>query len=119
MPLKKRCLETTPWDICDYLESEEDIAIYLNEIIKLDDPRLLQVALGDVARARGMTAVAKEVGASRESLYRSLSEDGNPLFMTVSRVLRAFGLGLRVVPLEGGGPATPGALAAGAPGDAS
>lgn len=100
----RRKLKTYPWDVCDDLKTEEDITAYLNAVIELDDPGLLQAALGDVARARGMSAVAKEAGVNRESLYRSLSEDGNPLFQTVNHVLRALGLTLCVVPLAADSP---------------
>ena len=88
-------VETSSWDVAEHLDSEEDVVAYLNAVLELDDPTLLQKALGDVARARSMGKLADEVGMSRESLYRSLSLSGNPYFQTVCRVLN--GLGLRFV----------------------
>lgn len=80
------------WDASEYLESEEDIATYLNAVAEEGDPVLLQAALGDVAKARGMTNIAKEAGVSRESLYKSLSAAGNPSFQTIAKVSNALGL---------------------------
>ena len=85
-------VNVSAWDVSEYLETEEDIAAYLNAIAEEGDPALLQAALGDVARARGMTSIAKEAGVSRESLYKSLSANGNPSFQTISKVSRALGL---------------------------
>ncbi len=84
----------TPWDASEYLESEEDIIAYLNAALEAEDPALLQVALGDIAKARGMTSIAREAGVGRESLYKSLSADGNPSWKTLSKVLSALGLRL-------------------------
>ena len=64
---------------------------YLNAAIADGEPRLLQAALGDVARAYGMTRLAREIGVRRESLSKSLSEDGNPSFQTIGKVVRALG----------------------------
>ncbi|MET0377505.1 MAG: addiction module antidote protein [Spongiibacteraceae bacterium] len=79
------------WDAADHLQSEEDIALYIDACLDEDpgDGSLLRVALGDIARARGMTQVARDSGLSRESLYRALSADGNPEFSTVWKVMRA------------------------------
>lgn len=79
------------WDAADQLQSEEDIALYIEACLDEDpgDGSLLRVALGDIARARGMTQVARDAGLSRESLYRALSADGNPEFSTVWKVMRA------------------------------
>lgn len=82
------------WDPSEHLESSEDIAMYLNAALEHDDPALLQAALGDVAKARGMGAIAKEAGVGRESLYKSLSVDGNPSWQTVTKVLSALGMHL-------------------------
>ncbi|WP_175953651.1 addiction module antidote protein [Schaalia sp. Marseille-Q2122] len=84
----------TPWDASEYLESEEDIIAYLNAALEAEDPALLQVALGDIAKARGMTSIAREAGVGRESLYKSLSADGNPSWQTLSKVISALGLRL-------------------------
>lgn len=88
----------TPFDTADYLRSEEDIRIYLRVTIEEsgDDPAALVQALGTVARARGMTDLAKKTGLTREGLYKALGDDGNPSFSTVCKVLKAMGLRLRI-----------------------
>lgn len=86
---------TRPWDATDYLETEEDIVAYLEAAFEDGDPRLVAAALGDVARAIGMTKVAREAGLGRGSLYKALSADGNPEFATVLKVMRALGLRLQ------------------------
>jgi len=95
-------LETTKWDSAEYLKSREDIAAYLEAVFEDGDPSLIAYALGQVARAEGMTQIAKEAGLSRESLYRSLSADGNPEMATVLKVLSALGLRLAVEPIVSG-----------------
>ena len=91
-------VNVTAWDASEYLEAEEDIAAYLNAVIEEDDPALLQAALGDVAKARGMSSIAREAGVSRESLYKSLSTTGNASFKTISKVSRALGLQMSFTP---------------------
>jgi probable addiction module antidote protein len=71
--------------------------MYLEEIIE-SDPDMLVVALGDVARARGMTELAEKTGLARESLYQALSENGNPTYNTIRKVLDAFGVRLSIKP---------------------
>ena len=93
-------VSVTDWDASEYLETEDDIAAYLNAVMEEGDPTLLQAALGDVAKARGMTSVAKEAGVSRESLYKSLSVSGNPSFQTISKVSRALGLQMSFAPAD-------------------
>ena len=78
--------EITDYDTSEYLENEQDIIAYLNAIAEYDDPALMQAALGNVAKARGMTQIAKDAGVGRESLYKSLSKDGNPSFQTLAKV---------------------------------
>jgi probable addiction module antidote protein len=85
---------THPWDITRYLETDEDVAAYLDAALEEDDPALFAAALGDVARAKGMTVIARESGLGRESLYKALSTDGNPEFATVMKVVRSLGLRL-------------------------
>ena len=80
----------------DDLKTDEDIALYLNEALKYDDPNILQAAMRDIARAKGMTSIAEKSGISREALYRALRENSRPEFNTVFQVLKAFGLRLRV-----------------------
>jgi len=93
---KKTTTETHPWDITRYLDSEEAIAAYIDAALDEDDPALLAAALGDVARAKGMTQVARETGLGRESLYKALSSEGNPEFGTIQKVVRSLGLKLHV-----------------------
>ena len=91
-------LEMTKWDVVDHLKTDEDIAYYLEAVFEDGDPALITAALGDVARARGMTQLAKDTGLAREALYRSLSAEGRPEFTTVLKVMKAFGLRLAAVP---------------------
>ena len=87
------------YDTADYLETEEDIAAYLSAILEENDPSLLTAALGDIARARNMSQLARSVGMSREGLYKALSGTGNPAFSTISKVANALGLQIRMEPL--------------------
>lgn len=80
------------YDTADYLKSEEDIAAYLDACVEDGDPALIAAALGDIARARNMSQLARETGLSREGLYKALSGDGNPSFATVLAVAKALGL---------------------------
>ena len=89
-------IRTSPWDAADHLESDEDIVAYLEAAFEDGDPALIAAALGDIARARGMTKVAADAGLGRESLYKALSPNGNPEFATVLKVMQALGLVLRV-----------------------
>ena len=85
-------LKTKPFDPAKYLDSPEAVATYMTEALETGDPAFVADALGVIARARGMTEVAREAGVSRESLYRALSAEGNPEFGTVMRVAQALGL---------------------------
>lgn len=86
----------TRWDSAEYLKTEEDMANYLDACMGEagDDPAFIAKALGTIARARGMTQVARDAGLSRESLYRALSGEGNPEFETILKVVKALGLKL-------------------------
>jgi probable addiction module antidote protein len=86
----------TRWDSAEYLKTEEDMANYLDACMEEagDDPAFIAKALGTLARARGMTQVARDAGLSRESLYRALSGEGNPEFGTILKVVKALGLKL-------------------------
>lgn len=88
--------QTAPYDVAEHLRTPVEMAAYLDAWLSEapDDVSGIARALGDVARARGMSLVAKEAGLSRESLYRALSPDGNPSFATVLKVARALGLRL-------------------------
>ncbi len=92
--------KTRPWDAADHLEDLDDVVAYLEAAFEDGDPRVIAAALGDVARSRGMSAVAAKAGLGRESLYKALSGDGNPGFATVVGVMNA--LGLRLRPLGAG-----------------
>lgn len=85
----------TKYDTADYLDNPEVIAAYLNEALASNDAALITAAIGDVARAKGMTAVAKATGTSREHLYKALSADGKPEFATVMKALGALGIHLQ------------------------
>lgn len=93
-------IETTKWDTTRYLKSKEDIAAYLEAVFELGDAGVIAHALGEVARAEGMTQIAKETGLSRESLYRTLSAVGNPELATVLKVMKALGLAVSVKPAD-------------------
>jgi len=85
---------TRPWDAAEHLGSDEDVVAYLEAALEEGDPALVSAALGDIARAKGMTQLARDTGLGRESLYKALSPEGNPEFATVLRVVRALGLKL-------------------------
>jgi probable addiction module antidote protein len=85
---------TKIWDAAEYLETEEDMAAYLEAALEENDPTLIAAALGDITRAKGMTQIAKKTGLGRESLYKALSPEGNPEFSTVLKVVSALGLKL-------------------------
>lgn len=86
----------TEWDASEYLETEEDMAAYLNAALEDGDTSVIAAALGDIARAKGMTQLSKETGITRDGLYKALSPTGNPSFDTVQKVVKAFGLKLDV-----------------------
>ncbi|MFA6972130.1 MAG: addiction module antidote protein [Gallionella sp.] len=87
---------TTPYDSADYLKTEEDMALYLEACFEEagDDPAFIAKALGNIARARGMTQLARDTGLGREGLYKALSTEGNPSFATILKVINALGLRL-------------------------
>jgi probable addiction module antidote protein len=89
-------LKTTPWDAADYFETPEDVASYLEAVFEDGDPASIADALGVVARAKGMTDVARETGLGRQSLYKALSPEGHPEFSAVLSVVRALGLKMTV-----------------------
>lgn len=85
---------TRPWDAAEHLKSEEDMAAYLEAALEESDPALFAAALGDIARAKGMTQIARDAGLGRNSLYKALSPEGHPEFATVLKVISALGLKL-------------------------
>jgi probable addiction module antidote protein len=93
-------LETTRWNVQDHLQTPEERALFIESVLEEapDDPAFIIAALNEVARAHGMTKLASEAGISREGLYKALSEEGNPSFGTVVKLLSALGLRLHVEP---------------------
>lgn len=88
------------FDFSDYLDGEEAISEYLTAILEEDDPALLAAALGDIAKARGMSQIAKDSGISREALYKALRSDASPRFDTINRVCHALGVKLVAQPIN-------------------
>ena len=84
------------WDSSEHLKTDEDIANYLDACLEEagDDPAFIAKALGNIARARGMSQLARDTGLGRESLYKALSGEGNPSFATILKVIRALGVKL-------------------------
>ncbi len=84
------------WDAVEYLKTDEDRVMYLQACMDEagDDAAFIAAALGDIARAKGMTQLAKDAGMARESLYKALSGEGNPSFGTILKVMRALGIRL-------------------------
>ena len=94
---------TMQWDPAEHLETEEDMVAYLNVALEDGDLNVIMAILGDIAHARGVSVVAQETGLGRESLYKSLSADGNPEFATVLKVVSALGLRLQATITSGVG----------------
>ena len=92
-------LKTRPFDMANYLGSEEEIAEDLRQVLEDNDPAELAGALGDIARARGMTQLARDTGLSRESLYKSLSGERAPSSDTLFKVIHAMGFKLSLAPI--------------------
>ncbi|HUH88250.1 MAG TPA: addiction module antidote protein [Pusillimonas sp.] len=92
-------IKTRAFDVSNYLNDEADVAAYLQVAIEDGDPAVLAAALGDIARARGMTQLARDTGLSRESLYKSLSGERAPSSDTLFKVIHAMGFKLTVEPL--------------------
>ncbi len=95
---------TTAYDVSEHLRTSEEMAAYLDAWLEdaPEDAAGIARALGDIARAKGMSQVAKDAGLSRENLYRALSSDGNPSFATVLKVAKALGLRLHAQALPSG-----------------
>ncbi|MGB8145721.1 MAG: addiction module antidote protein [Chromatiaceae bacterium] len=99
MTEKTRISDLPDFDITEYLADDQAIAEYLTIVLEADDPALLAAALGDIARARGMTEIAQASGLAREALYRALRPDAKPRFDTINRVCHALGVKLVAQPL--------------------
>jgi probable addiction module antidote protein len=89
-------IKTRLYDVAEFLGSEEDIRHYLEAAFEDGDPALIRSAFADVARARGMTALAKDAGVSRETLYKAFAEGGNPTLDTLMKVTKALGVRLAI-----------------------
>ena len=91
-------LKLKKWDVVEQLKTDEDMALYLDACMEEDpgDGSLIRAALGDVARAKGMSQLARDTGLAREGLYKALSAEGNPEFSTIMKVMRALGVKLHV-----------------------
>lgn len=92
--------KTIPWAAVEYLNSDEEMAAYLEAALEEGEPAIVAAALGDIARARGMTQLARDTGLGRESLYKALSPSGNPEFSTIMKVIEALGLRLHASPIK-------------------
>ena len=92
-------METSKFDIADYLDSNEMIAEYLNAVLEEGDDADIVAAIGHIAKAIGMTKIAEETGMSRPSLYKALSEGAKPQFSTIMKVLKAVGGQIHINPL--------------------
>ncbi len=90
--------KTKRWDAADHLKSKSEAIAYLEAAFEDGDSGVVAAALGDIARAKGMTTVARQAGLGRESLYKALSTGGNPELETVLRVVRVLGIRLHVAP---------------------
>ncbi len=92
-------METTAYNPLDYLHTPEEISAYLDEAFADEDPRIFIVALGHLAKKRGMSQIARDSGLSRESLYKALSGERNPGFGTILKVVHALGIELHATAL--------------------
>jgi probable addiction module antidote protein len=92
-------METSKFDIADYLDNNEMIAEYLNAVLEEGDEAEIVIAIGHIAKAIGMTKIAEETGMSRPSLYKALSAGAKPQFSTIMKVLKAFGGQIQINPL--------------------
>ena len=92
----------TQWDVTDHPRTIEDVRLYLEACVDEDpgDGSLIRAALNDIARAQNMSRLAREIGMTREGLYKALSENGNPSFATVMQITRALGMELRIAPMQ-------------------
>ena len=98
MTKKINVADLPDFDIVEHLKTDEDIANYLTVVLEDNDPALLAAALGDIARARGMSEIAKSSGIGREALYKALRPNSQPRFDTIARVCAALGVKLVAQP---------------------
>ena len=100
MPKPIKITDLPEFDVTDYLDDDQAIANYLTAVLEDGDAALLAAALGDIARARGMTDIAKSAGITREALYKALRADSAPRFDTIQKVCSALGIKLVAQPIE-------------------
>ena len=98
-------LKTARWDASEFLDSDEAIAAYLNAAFEDGDPGYIAAAIGHVAKAKGMSQIARQTGLTRENLYRALGDGGNPELSTMTKVMRALGMRIQVAPANPSRPA--------------
>ena len=91
-------METFEWDMADNINTQEEVYAYLEAALEENDTETLFDVIGAIARSKGMMTISKELGLSRESLYKSFSPDGNPSFSTVLRVLDLLGYRMQIIP---------------------
>lgn len=91
-------IETTRFDVQHYLRTAQEQSAYIEAVLEEGDPAAIAVALGDIAKARGVSAFARETGLSRETIYKTFRAGGNPTLETLSSAIKALGLRLAVVP---------------------
>lgn len=91
MGTSKKAIKLRPWDSAEHLKTDEEMTLYLEACLEEGDAALIAHALGVIAKARGMTQLARDTGLTRESLYKALSGEGNPEFATVMKVVKALG----------------------------
>ena len=96
MTKKIKISDLPDFDMAEQLRDDEDITVYLNLVLEDGDPSLLVAALGDIARARGMTDISHASGITREALYKALRPNAHPRFDTISKVCKALGVKLQV-----------------------
>lgn len=89
-------MKTSKFELAEYLETEQDMQDFLDACATENDPTLIAHALGVIAKAKGMSALAEKTGLGRESLYKSLSDGGNPSFATIVKVVQGLGLNLNI-----------------------
>ena len=100
MTKKIKVSELQEFDAAEYLNNDEEVAAYLTTVLEENDAALLAAAIGDIARARGMSQVAKDSGIAREALYKALRPGSTPRFETISRVCAALGVRLVAQPIQ-------------------
>jgi len=92
--------KTKAWDLAEHIDTEEAVIAYIEAAFEDGDPAVITAVLGTVAKSKGMTEIAKKTGLSRESLYKSLAENGNPSFATIMKVLSSLGIRLEAKLIE-------------------